>query len=867
MPARTPRSPRLVLCVAALALAGAAVAGEPSDDLAAPVAEAAAAAPAPFAARSPAPAAATHAGLHALERFALRHAARQERLRGALHAAWRRALSNPAGAGDAVRALARDPDLPALVPPALGLALCLLLGLRLTQGRGDLSVSIEYPGELRGTFSVRLARRQGVRRGPRCASPAAAERVRRKARRASRTERHLVSREASFPHLRAGRWFVCVDGFLQPQGDESVLASHFEQKELALRRGGTTRIDFGFHPKQCPVDVKVVWDRRPVDEARIAWRGMPHSLRYVRNATARIGADPGDHVLAVGSGDRVAELRVAVGSFQPVSVEVDLADRERLVFSGCPPAVQPYLMGDVQAAARALEREGQHEVAHVLLARHHADRDELPAAARHWEQAGRRVEAAELHQRLANFEASAALFEAAGELLRAGEMYRSAGKPLRAGETFERARELERAIECYREAGDVSRQAEALEKTGRFFEAAELARQGGDPARAIRNLQFVAHDDERWPEAARQLVEAYQREGHLDLAAAKLRELVETRGALGAPLALCDDLARRLEEGGDYELALELLEVVRGGDATWPQVATRIEGLRKLRQLERERASGARTGASGGFGEASRYDLLEQIGRGGMGIVFKARDRRLGRIVALKRLPDNLRDHPRLVDLFVREARAAAALNHPNIVTLFDAGQDGDTYYITMELLEGMPLHGILARRQRLSPADVVKLGIQIAQGLAYAHGAGIVHRDIKTSNLFVTRARVVKVMDFGLAKMVEEVRRASTVIAGTPFYMAPEQAAGDAVDHRADLYALGVTFFELLTGKPPFLEGDVAYHHRHTPPPDPRARVPEIPDALAQLVLRLLAKDPAARGSGAPELVAALKSLVARPG
>ena len=117
-----------------------------------------------------------------------------------------------------------------------------------------------------------------------------------------------------------------------------------------------------------------------------------------------------------------------------------------------------------------------------------------------------------------------------------------------------------------------------------------------------------------------------------------------------------------------------------------------------------------------------------------MGIVFKARDRRLGRVVALKRLPDNLRNHPKAVELFLREARAAAALNHPNIVTLFDAGQESDTFYMTMELLRGHPLQRILRENGRLSPGAVAKIGGQVAKGLQYAHEQGIVHRDIKTA-------------------------------------------------------------------------------------------------------------------------------------
>jgi serine/threonine-protein kinase len=318
-----------------------------------------------------------------------------------------------------------------------------------------------------------------------------------------------------------------------------------------------------------------------------------------------------------------------------------------------------------------------------------------------------------------------------------------------------------------------------------------------------------------------------------------------------------------LADRGNFERAIDMLDVVRRRDASYPNVGTRIEDLRKRvhDSSQSERGSAAPDPGSE-FTEGFRYEILEEIGRGGMGIVFKARDRRLGRIVALKRLPDNLRNHSKAVSLFLREARAAAALNHPNIVTLFDAGRECDTFYITMELLEGAPLQNILQKRGKLTPRDVARVGIQIAAGMQYAHEQRIIHRDIKTGNLFFTRGKKVKIMDFGLAKVVEEVRRASTVIGGTPYYMAPEQSLGKGVDARADIYALGVTFFELLTGKVPFTEGDVAYQHRHTPPPDPRERVPEIPAALAELVLHMLAKDPDDRCASANEVSGRLQEI-----
>jgi serine/threonine-protein kinase len=245
--------------------------------------------------------------------------------------------------------------------------------------------------------------------------------------------------------------------------------------------------------------------------------------------------------------------------------------------------------------------------------------------------------------------------------------------------------------------------------------------------------------------------------------------------------------------------------------------------------------------------------------------VLKARDKRLGRIVAIKRLPDNLRDHPTAVKLFLREAQAIAALNHPNIVTLYDADQDERGFFLSLEHLEGLPLHQLLRKHRRLVAKDAARLGIQVASGLQYAHERRIVHRDVKTANLFLTRERVVKIMDFGLAKVIEEVRRGSTVIGGTPYYMAPEQAAGEAVDHRADLYAFGATLFELVAGSVPFADGDVAYHHRHTPAPDLRQRVAGVPEAFAELVGSLLAKRPEDRPATSAEVGRRLQEIAGR--
>jgi len=187
---------------------------------------------------------------------------------------------------------------------------------------------------------------------------------------------------------------------------------------------------------------------------------------------------------------------------------------------------------------------------------------------------------------------------------------------------------------------------------------------------------------------------------------------------------------------------------------------------------------------------------------------------------------------------FEREAKLLASLNHPNIATLYGLEEHEGRRFLVMELAEGETL----AERLKKGPIpvdDALPVALQIAEGLEAAHEHGIIHRDLKPANVMVDGEGRVKVMDFGLAKMVEEVRRRASLIAGSPAYMAPEQAQGLEVDGRADLYALGVTLFELLTGHLPFEDGDPIHHHQNTPPPDPRERVASIPGALAELVAR----------------------------
>ena len=253
-----------------------------------------------------------------------------------------------------------------------------------------------------------------------------------------------------------------------------------------------------------------------------------------------------------------------------------------------------------------------------------------------------------------------------------------------------------------------------------------------------------------------------------------------------------------------------------------------------------------------------RYRLGEPLGRGGMSVVWQAHDDSLGREVAVKAVDLTGPDRDAAAVRFEREARATARLNHPNIVTVYDYGVDGDTAYIAMELLDGPTLAARIREEGPLPVAEVRSLAESVCAALAAAHASGVVHRDIKPNNIAYAADGTAKVLDFGINQALDEAMPGLTktnTIVGTAEYLSPEQTTGDRVDERADLYALGCVLFAALTGHPPF-EGAtpvaVLMKHVQEPAPDVRTARPGIPDALAGAIAALLAKEPEQRPQSA---------------
>jgi serine/threonine-protein kinase len=212
---------------------------------------------------------------------------------------------------------------------------------------------------------------------------------------------------------------------------------------------------------------------------------------------------------------------------------------------------------------------------------------------------------------------------------------------------------------------------------------------------------------------------------------------------------------------------------------------------------------------------------------------------------------------------FLREARSAAKLNHPNIVSIYDMGIERGRLYIIMEFVEGVSYYRILDREERLPINAVLHFMIGVLKALSHAHSHGVIHRDIKPSNVMLTRRRVVKIADFGLAKILQQANNeGSQRASGTPLYMSPEQILGKPVDFRTDIYAFGGSVFHLLSGEPPFIEGEVLYHHVHTPPRELGDLRPDVPLALQNIVMRCLSKEPDQRFQKPEEILDALRSV-----
>lgn len=392
------------------------------------------------------------------------------------------------------------------------------------------------------------------------------------------------------------------------------------------------------------------------------------------------------------------------------------------------------------------------------------------------------------------------------------------------------------------------------------FQLGKLAMKLRELDLAISCFQRTDKDERYEAESAMSLGQCFIAKGMLDLAFHELRRMP----AEDQTKQLLYELGKRYESSSDFSGAREVYKVIVGVDIGYKDAQKKLD---RLLHAATDPDSPERTAILNTLSEAakSRYDLIQELGRGAMGIVYKARDNELEEMVALKILPDSLGQNENALKLFRQEARNARRLAHPNVVRIHDIGEERGRKYISMEFIDGIDLkQRLIEVRRKLPFEETVHYAKQICKAMVAASEAHIVHRDLKPANIMITKKKQIKVADFGIAKLIQDEtvikpKKKPGPVVGTPLYMSPEQVKGEQVDRRADIYSAGAMFYEMVSGRPPFVEGDLAYHHVFT---EPKPLGKDVDPIFANMVMKCLEKKPEDRWNDASEMFDELEKI-----
>lgn len=581
--------------------------------------------------------------------------------------------------------------------------------------------------------------------------------------------------------------------------------------------------------------------------------------------------------------------------------------------------------GEFESSFRALSEAGQEEQATLERAKYLAGKGEFAQAGLLFERAKQPLAAAKAFEKGGHPEKAAPLYEKCQEWRKAAETYLELGQNEDALRCYEAKGDYLKAAQLAQHLGAQERNAELLYKAKSYLPAAHSFLLLGETTRAIeamRNLQL--NDKKDVDHCMRELGILLGQNRMRDALACvygalENREILPIHAPLFAFLSECHTRAGRFKKATKYAIKAAQLapgeaeyykkaqslaqktgvsfslsgeqqdsvahhrqtnHQTRKSKTTVPDVAT-VAGANavatmiapkskpKLSSAEQEGDLDV-TATLDDFsvfdltqeGPLGRYRIVKEIGRGGMGMVYKAVDRKLNRPIALKMLHPEYNNQPKVLLFFKREAQAIAALNHPNIVALYDAGMERGCFYMIMEYVEGYTLDKLQRKYPDVLNKSLVWVWFQVAQGLKYAHDQGIIHRDLKPSNIMVTKSRGVKILDFGLAKQLEDTNQTKQLW-GTPAFMAPELFHGERASLRSDIYSLGSTMYMLSTGEPPnYGENPARKFVGDGLPMPPNHLNPKLSEKFSNLVLRCLHLNPVARPQDGGELMREIKKV-----
>jgi len=546
-----------------------------------------------------------------------------------------------------------------------------------------------------------------------------------------------------------------------------------------------------------------------------------------------------------------------------------------------------------------LSASGSDELAGVERGRWLMEEGRFKEAAQCFDEAGFHVEAAEAH-------------EANGMGLAAAQAYQRGGSFEKAASLFLEIGDDESAIDCYEAMGEFKRAADLAAYLGLQDRQGQLYLKANEPISAMKSF-FMTGDMELVKQAAgkldlekekvvrelKRILETLMRQNRLKDTMLCLEASLEGRSASETAFPLFQLMAALKKKMGYAASAAEIQiklaklfpaneDLVRDATLASEETGIPFEEVESepvpsmdvtLTQVQEdsdsepeeppEDATATQTFDQDFFldltseGQLGRFELVNEIGRGGMGLVYKARDRRLDRLVAFKMLHPEFNKDPKTVLFFKREARFVAQLNHPNIVTLYDVGYQKGCFYLVMEYVDGITLTQLLKKYPDYIRSNFLALWYEAALGLQHAHESGVLHRDMKPSNIMITKDRHVKVMDFGLAKNADDTTEGQQPAWGTPAFLAPELSENAKASFQSDIYALGATFYLMATGRVPFTKTELVIQGDPPELPKPPAELVEgMNEDLSRTILKCLYRDPNERYRSVKELITALKLL-----
>jgi tetratricopeptide (TPR) repeat protein len=519
--------------------------------------------------------------------------------------------------------------------------------------------------------------------------------------------------------------------------------------------------------------------------------------------------------------------------------------------------------------------------------------------------AGKLTQAIDAFKRAKDYLSAAKVYEESKRYLMAAEMYAAAKEIKLAGDAYAKGHDWRNAAECYEVVGELPLAIKSYASAGDYFRAGKLAVLNNEYDVAVDYLQRVPPSSPDWKLATGFLGVAFYRQGRLEMAREMFQRVTDSIVPAGETLPILYVYGCLLADEGNPE-AVAVFRRILAVNANYEDVRDRINQVEEQLKQSSSRPAfsqfsqppqptpypsmpgvyptvniGASTQTHYGFqrpitqvpetrfGEEGRYQIISELGRGGMAIVYRAFDTHLEREVALKTFPLSRHSGPGREDVFLREARLIARLSHPNIVTIYDCGHMNYLYYIAMEYVPGENLKQRVKTKGPLSLEDLKRVIVQLADALIYAHSQQVLHRDVKPANVIQRESGDIKVVDFGVAKILSDAATYAAIdedsqrtLVGTPQYMAPEQILGLPVDARADIYALGLTIFYLVTGRTPFDVKkvtdpvEISQMQVHSSFPKPSTLRATLPQKLDEIFIRCTQKSPNDRYASVKEFL-----------